>query len=71
MPQDGARKKESHGETTQNAGGDAYPCLLVNLDTVNAEGWGQNHARDSTPFSHPVSTYLHEPAAFKFTIVLE
>ena len=40
MPQDGARKKVSHGETTQNAGGDAYPCLLVNLDTVGAEGWG-------------------------------
>ena len=68
MPQDGARKKVSHSETTQTAGGDAYPCLLVNLDTVDTEGRGQKRARGGTPFPHPIFVYLSKPAAFKFTI---
>jgi hypothetical protein len=68
MPQDGVRKKVGHGETAQKAGRDAYPCLLVDLYVVDVEGWGQKRARDSTPFSHPVSAYLSQPATFKFTI---
>jgi hypothetical protein len=67
-PQDGARKKVSHGDTAQKGGCDTYPCLLVDLDSLGVENRGQQHTRNNTSFPHPVSAYLNRPAAFTISM---